>query len=197
MQYNYTKEGYHCGDVSFEVSAILLEDLKESAPQHILPGILGSDSPASLSGGYSRDFELSFNMVTDKELTVKYLGVSHHKAVLQNIHQKLKHEKERGKKYKDLEKSAAKSVKKSFSAVLQAMQAKFLLARQKSGKGRGAPKNLLDTNKINSILYSTKYSKKSAKAHEVANVKAKYSIHPHVDALLRERSRRHSMELYR
>lgn len=190
MKYNYTKEGYHPEEVSFEVSAILMEEERAESPEN--PFLFGDVTGYTTNyshEGYAEDLEKSFNIITDKPATTKYLLHKNHKEAAKFKAEKLKQEKQRDKQLKNQAKAAFLAARKSLSAVIQAMLTKFNLAKHKAGKGKNIPTTALDINKINEILYNTHHIKQEHKvaAKAKVNVQAQYLIHPHVDSLFRER----------
>jgi hypothetical protein len=100
MKYTYSKDTYHPKDVSFEVSALLMNEEKE---------------------GYTRQIERSFNPLTDQNHTEKYIEHAHefgHASEIINAHE-LQNKQKQPNNWKQRARRSFHVVKESFEAVIQ------------------------------------------------------------------------------
>lgn len=179
MKYNYSKYGYHPRDVSFEVTAICLENDERAmrGAAAVKDTVIGTSNYSR--NDYAKQMELAFNPVTNNEATVKYVKHHHLLTRLNLLGHEKKKEKNKAIQKRTLLGFLKSTAKKSFNAVIQNMLTRHIIAEEiLSGlKTKGVTQqhhSFLAVHDVNQII-------------EQKNIKVKYSIHPHVDSLLRTR----------
>lgn len=181
IKYSYFKDGYHQKEVSFEVEAMLMEEEKCIASGwNAMQGTIIGDCNYNRDS-YSREKELAFNPLTDQKTTSKYVKHEHERASLYNHIDQLKGKEKAVNAEKSLVQLAFYKVKGAFMAVIQTMLRNYNLV---------ARKNLKNHTEVHLTFLNIKEINKAVKEHTVT-VNAKYSLHPHVDALLSERAHNH------
>lgn len=178
MEYQHYIYDYRPKDSSFEVEAMLHEnDSSQKRGYRALMGVfIGTQNYGENS--YTRQMELAFNPVTDKEETEKYIDSKHLPGKIYVKNKKKFQEKKEAKAKEKLNCFLKKTAKKSLDIVIQNLLSKHMMAEHILGKQkvklRKLPYSFLAINEVNDIL-------------ENKNLIIKYSIHPHVDSLLKER----------
>jgi hypothetical protein len=175
MNHNYFKSGYHPGQVSFEVTAMLIEEEKCRAKgaSFMRDTLICSNYEW---GGYSREIERAFNPLTDQRATFKYTQYKRKHKIVHDYLDKLKKEEKVLKKQIGLAIFYIHKVKEVFNVVIQNMLIKHILLHNSAKVAEVSHVNFLNITQVNKL------------SAEHVIVEAKYIVHPHVDALLRERA---------
>jgi hypothetical protein len=171
MKHNYSQAGYHPKAVSFEVSAILLDEEKKQA---LCKATLQSGMLQNYNT-YSRFMALGFNALTDQETTYKYTNQAHKLAGRRNKNIKLKQEVQNDKLKMHLFRRVFHELIVAFDIVIQNMLARYFQGIRGLTKSQATYINFLD---VGAVEDSLKHKN---------TIHAMYSLHPHVDALLKER----------
>lgn len=170
MQYYYTKTGYHPRQVSFEVGAMLLDEEKaREAGQALLQPII----PGNYSG-YKSEQGLGFN-----ELTAHNVKFKHHKKERGTwyLHNKnvTKKAKENNLSIQNSGRHQLMEILDSFAVVIQNMLVKYVMAL----------KSIRKTKRVHISFLNVMQVEHALRHKEAASIK--YTLHPHVDALIKER----------
>lgn len=175
MKYNYSKNGYHPGQVSFEVSAILMdeENSRLEGASILRDTIIGSNYEY---GGYSREIERAFNPLTDQKTTFKYTQYKRKHKVMRDYLDKINKEEKEFKKRIGLLRSFIHRSAKIFDNVIQDMLVKHVMLHSVGKEELVSHVNFLNVAQVNKL------------SSDQALLNAKYVVHPHVDALLNERA---------
>ena len=173
MKYSYSKTGYHPRNVYFEVSALLMEEEKRTIDASLLLFnnlIVNHYNP----DGYSLEKELAFNPVTNQKATFAYVNHDHR---LASIQQYLNSRK--------LKKKESYLQKLGVLNVLHSMAKEFRIVVQHLFGGRKA----IEKEHTAALLPIFNTGKSVHKIQiEKPTVTVQYMLHPHVQALLNERS---------
>ncbi len=174
MKYKYSQHGYHPKNVSFEVEALLLDENKVK----MLGNIALQNTIIGNNWGYLREMALGFNPLTDQIITCKYVEKQHKYILNYEHHEKTKKIAKQSSLSRKLSRNLLKKILIAFSAVIQNMLLKHIILKHSlfSSKENKVQSSYLENKSINQVITNK------------AEINIKYTIHPHVDALLYERA---------
>lgn len=196
MEYNNFKYSYRPKNVSFEVGAILLEEEKniELGALSLQSTMIGKYNYKK--DGYAIEMSLGFNNLTNQQH--KKNQAKHKNEAISAYERRDKSEKKEKSliKHNSVIKQVLYQVQAIAEVILENMLLKYnlLFSSGKIKKHHKANLSFLDVKRVNELLKAETTVNTHARNTEV---KAKYTLHPHVDALLKERERNHNRGRYR